>query len=274
MEIPPPRVLAQLDAIIVGQSRAANDGARATSSVEVPPDDDDQSVTSAAFGIESSATSFSAPRHVLLELGDDDDDRSLNGDSTIAYDSGDETAAYDGDGEAADALTTASSRFWGVTWERRCKKWQAYYTDADGKNRYLGLFDDEEEAARAVNKAIRDAGLEGQRRMNAVDATGALVPRDRSYRDRSAVIAPDPARDPTATSSKFWGVSWCKRERRWLARYADANGKRRRSSTWVSACSGGTRRSPSSRGGRLASARASRGPGTSSSTTSTASTRP
>ena len=30
METPPPRVLAQLDAIIVGQSSAANDGARAT----------------------------------------------------------------------------------------------------------------------------------------------------------------------------------------------------------------------------------------------------
>ena len=41
-------------------------------------DDDDQSVTSAAFGIESSATSFTAPRHVLLEL-DDDDDRSRDG---------------------------------------------------------------------------------------------------------------------------------------------------------------------------------------------------
>ena len=59
MEIPPPHVLAQLDAIIVGQSSAANDGARATSSVEVLEEDDDQSVTSAAFGIESSATSFS-----------------------------------------------------------------------------------------------------------------------------------------------------------------------------------------------------------------------
>ena len=30
-------------------------------------DDDDQSVTSTALGIESSATSFTAPRHVLLE---------------------------------------------------------------------------------------------------------------------------------------------------------------------------------------------------------------
>ena len=40
MEIPPPHVLAQLDAIIVGQSSAANDGggsgARATSSVDAP----------------------------------------------------------------------------------------------------------------------------------------------------------------------------------------------------------------------------------------------
>ena len=81
MEIPPPHVLAQLDAIIVGQSSAANDGARATSSVEVLEDDDDQSISSVAFGIESSATSFSEPggalrapppRHVLLELDDNE----------------------------------------------------------------------------------------------------------------------------------------------------------------------------------------------------------
>ena len=82
MEIPPPHVLAQLDAIIVGQSRAANDGARATSSVEVLEDDDDRSI-SAAFGIESSPTSFSEPV---------DDDAS---------------------GER-----TTSSRFWGVTTRR------------------------------------------------------------------------------------------------------------------------------------------------------------
>ena len=63
--------------------------------------------------------------------------------------------------------------------------------------------------------------------MNAVDATGALVPRERSYRNRSAVVAPDPARAPTATSSKFWGVTWHKQMRRWLARYYDADGKSR-----------------------------------------------
>ena len=154
---------------------------------------------------------------------EEEDDRSLDGDSTIAYDSGDETVDYEGDGGGA--RTATSSKFWGVHWDRRDKKWQARYTDADGKRRCVGRFDDEEEAARARDRAVRDAGLEGQHRMNAVDATGALVPRTRGS-DRP-VVAPDPARAPTAVSSKFWGVSWAKKERRWQARYTDANGKRR-----------------------------------------------
>jgi hypothetical protein len=186
-------------------------------------DDDDQSVTSAAFGIESSATSFTAPRHVLLELDDEEDLRSLDGDTTIAYDSGDETAPYLGEG----GTRTTSSRFWGVSWHRQGKKWKAQYSDADGKMRSVGLFGDEEEAARAVNKAIRDAGLEGRRKTNAIDAKGALVPRERTMRDRAAIVAPDPSRAPSATTSKFWGVNWHKSNGRWHARYADANGKRR-----------------------------------------------
>jgi hypothetical protein len=140
-----------------------------------------------------------------------------DGDSTIAYDSGDETADYEGDGE----LTTTSSRFWGVTWDRRSKKWQARYKDANGKRHSIGLFDDEEEAARAVNKAIRDAGLEGRRKTNAVDATGALVPKPQ----KTAAVPPDPARAPTETSSRFWGVTWDRGRKKWQARYKDANGK-------------------------------------------------
>ena len=67
--------------------------------------------------------------------------------------------------------------------------------------------------------------------MNAVDATGALVPKPpghhnaRDRRDRSAVVAPDLSRDPTTTTSKFWGVTWDKKKRRWKAQYTDANGK-------------------------------------------------
>ena len=79
-------------------------------------DVDDQSVTSTALGIESSATSFTehsgalhaaVPRHVLLELDDEKELRSIDGGTTVAYDPGAETIDYEGDG---DALT--SSRFW------------------------------------------------------------------------------------------------------------------------------------------------------------------
>ncbi len=131
--------------------------------------------------------------------------------------------------DPARAPTEPSSRFWGVHWDRRKRKWQAQYRDADGKQHAIGLFADEEEAARAVNKAIRDAGLEGRRKTNAVDATGALVPRVLTIRrDFSAVVAPDAARAPTAmTSSRFWGVTWNKAKRRWRAIYSDANGKLR-----------------------------------------------
>ena len=109
--------------------------------------------------------------------------------------------------------------------------------------RHIGLFDDEEDAARAYNAAIRRAGLEDKRRMNAVDATGALVPREyRSY--RGVVVASDLSRDPTTTTSKFWGVSWNKSARRWMARTeapprSDTTTPRRRPRTPLTQRSGG-----------------------------------
>ena len=59
----------------------------------------------------------------------------------------------------------------------------ARYKDADGKLRHIGLFDTQEQAAHAVNAAIRRAGLEGRRKMNPV-VDGQLVPpaRKRKYR--------------------------------------------------------------------------------------------
>ena len=113
---------------------------------------------------------------------DDDDDDAWSPRAPERRRSARPTTVADG------AARTTSSRFWGVSWHRRRKRWTAQYQDADGKNRHIGCFDDEEDAARAVNKAIRDAGLEDQRRMNVVDATGALVPRERTVRlDRSAM---------------------------------------------------------------------------------------
>ena len=140
--------------------------------------------------------------------------KALHGDETVAYDSG--------------GARTASSRFWGVHWHRQHKKWQANYYLNHGKSVHVGDFDDEEAAARARDQAVRDAGLEDQCQTNPVDSTGALVPRELTIRlDRSAVVAPDPARDPTETTSKFWGVTWDKSKRQWKAKYKDAIGKTR-----------------------------------------------
>jgi len=64
-----------------------------------------------------------------------------------------------------------------VCWVRR--RWKAEYRDANGKQRFIGLFDTQEAAAHAVNAAIRRAGLEGRRKTNPV-VDGQLVPRVRT----------------------------------------------------------------------------------------------
>ena len=162
------------------------------------------------------------PNHAVKAMISDFHDEARRREA--ALDDDEDEGEKEGDGD----VRTASSRFWGVYWHRGDKKWLARYKDANGKQRHIGSFDDEEDAARAVDKAIRDAGLEGKRRTNTVDATGALVPRERTARlDRSAVVAPDPTRAPTETTSKFWGVNWHKKNRRWMAQYKDANGKKR-----------------------------------------------
>ena len=74
--------------------------------------------------------------------------------------------------------TTTTSKFWGVTWNKQKRRWEANYKDANGKKRFLGYFDTQEQAAHAVNAAIRRAGLEGRRKTNPV-VDGQLVPRAR-----------------------------------------------------------------------------------------------
>ena len=74
------------------------------------------------------------------------------------------------------APTATSSKFWGVSWQKSRRRWKAEYCDAEGKKRYIGLYDTQEAAAHAVNAAIRRAGLEGRRRTNPV-VDGRLVPK-------------------------------------------------------------------------------------------------
>ena len=65
-----------------------------------------------------------------------------------------------------------------MSWNKNRRLWEASYQDADGKKRHIGHFDTQEQAAHAVNAAIRRAGLEGRRKTNPV-VDGQLVPRTR-----------------------------------------------------------------------------------------------
>ena len=82
--------------------------------------------------------------------------------------------------DAARAPTATTSKFWGVSWAKRQRRWRAFYKDANGKKRGIGLFDTQEQAAHAVNAAIRRADLEGRRKTNPV-VDGQLVPKRRRH---------------------------------------------------------------------------------------------
>ena len=82
----------------------------------------------------------------------------------------------DRSGVIAPDPTATMSKFWGVTWNKCRGRWMAYYKGANSKNRTIGYYDTQEQAAHAVNAAIRRAGLEGRRKTNPV-VDGQLVPR-------------------------------------------------------------------------------------------------
>jgi len=91
-----------------------------------------------------------------------------------------------------------SSRFFGVSWFDRDGKWLAHYTDEKGKLIHIGVFDDEEAAARAYNAKIAELGL--NRKTNS-EVGGALVPK-------------------SGMSSEFWGVAWDAQSETWKAQMA------------------------------------------------------
>ena len=183
MKTPPAHVLARLDDIIVGQEEAKDGGGSPPRHVLLQNCDDDDD--DAAFGIESSASSFSK-----RPQGDDRSDdtaapepkskvrRIQSGTTRITIDRPPVVGP-----DPARAPTETSSKYWGVTWQQSSKLWQAQYTDADNATQYLGVFKTQEAAAHRVNAAIETlpAHVQRRRRKNEVDAaTGKLVPVKKS----------------------------------------------------------------------------------------------
>ncbi len=112
--------------------------------------------------------------------------------------------------DPARAPTGTTSKYWGVHWDKQVRRWKAQYTDANGKRRGVGYFDDQEQAAHAVNAAIRRAGLAGKRRTNPV-VDGQLVPKSGPRRRRAP--AARAARSTTTTPSRTrtrWTSSWAR----------------------------------------------------------------
>ena len=97
------------------------------------------------------------------------------------------------------------SKFVGVSWNKEKKKWKAQI-NIDGKNKNLGSFDDEKEAAckydeqaALFNKPVNFPQHEGQEQA------------EKKRKDRSK--GPDVTR-----RSKFVGVSWNKQNKKWVAK--------------------------------------------------------
>jgi len=62
-----------------------------------------------------------------------------------------------------------SSKYYGVSWHRASSQYRAFYSDARGKRVYVGRFNDEDDAARAYNSAVRRHNLQSIRRLNKVN---------------------------------------------------------------------------------------------------------
>jgi hypothetical protein len=86
-----------------------------------------------------------------------------------------------------------SSKYRGLCWQKINKKREASIA-YDGKKHYLGSFEDEEEAARAYDRAAR------------------------AHHGKAQLNFPTEGESGSRKSSKYRGVTWCKRKNKWIAR--------------------------------------------------------
>ena len=117
------------------------------------------------------------------------------------------------------------SEYVGIGWDKKRRKWRAQISHG-GKGQHLGCFDDEREAARAVDTAARrlrgaDAhgGRSGKNWLRLNFPTDGEVKR---AKERGALLTEEDKVAAAAASllqgpSEFVGVRWFKRDHKWMA---------------------------------------------------------
>jgi len=104
-------------------------------------------------------------------------------------------------GRPSHAVKTKSSKYFGVIRIINTEKWKAQICK-NGKQIYGGSFDDEIDAAKAVNQLCEENGLSQKN----TDITG------------KPSHGPNTKRKGTKARSKYSGVSWHKATKKWIAR--------------------------------------------------------
>ena len=125
-----------------------------------------------------------------------------------------------------EAKPIKSSAYYGVSWQNGCNKWEAYSVlqkrlGFDGNRKYLGVFDDEREAARSVDESLREF-------IPDIAAYWVNFPtrRERHKLDVDegpALAAANMRSKKSGSRSRFLGVSWIIATGRWRATYYDAD---------------------------------------------------